>query len=258
MLAPEKRSDDTFNRMADVWLGDMELAARVRFDLETLARQNKLDFTGKVAYAEALLILGERDEAIRQINAAYGVRDHTEIAAFDRLMHLHRDVAMRARAIELCRELIGIPGVAAMETIFQNCRMLALWTGDLGLLGEMTDRETRSGLPSLTCEALSLLNGLGILDHVAEHQRIVADIVRDSQMHCQVYAVFDDDGQASLFQEIYIDGTKATRRGIRDDIRAAIARYSASVKIGALDLEQAIITLVSEAPRHGKDRLMAA
>jgi hypothetical protein len=248
MPIPVTRSDQVFNSLTNVDIEDVDTAVRSLFQLRPLARQGKLDFTGRVALAQAALIAGYRDEALAQIDAAYRVREIGLLPVIDRLVMLFRYVADRDRAVELSRVIAEVPGVLKNKVPMINCVLTALWSGDVNYLTFLTSIEESS--EPYAMDVLTTLRDLGMLEHWNTHQQIIFNIVKNIQMHGEVLIVMDDSGRDILIHRIFIDGTRADPSDVEMKIEAALDSYFETLGSGYRDYDLRVMTLVSESPRH--------
>lgn len=247
--AAARKSVELFNRMAEIGVNDVEEAVQCVFQLRTLARQGKLDFLGRVALAEALLIAGHRDEAVEQVEAAFHTVDFTDHEGMDRLSMALAHVGMRDRALSINKQLARSPGVAANHDAMANATVLALWAGDVEYLEELAGLQQAAGTESPAAGCLSLIDRRGLRAHLSTHQRIVIECVKDVMVHSASNMAFDEVGAPMIFNTVLIDGLRASRREIEDRISSALEGYYSSAGDEGADID-AIATIVSEAPRQ--------
>src|SRR5258706_7926393 len=107
---PARKADELFNRLTAVQFEDVEIARRLALELRQLNRQKPGDFTTKTALAEALLLSGQRDEAVEQMVGAFHLRRRNAYAEVDRLAMLFSFIGDRQRAVQLIEEIAFQPG----------------------------------------------------------------------------------------------------------------------------------------------------
>ncbi|CAK0762430.1 hypothetical protein WCLP8_3470009 [uncultured Gammaproteobacteria bacterium] len=245
---PAKRTSEIFNRLNGIGIEDIDAAERCLFQLRALGGMNKLDFSGRVAWAQAALIAGYRDQALEQMHAAYYIRDMTDWPAFDALMRVHMHAGLWGRALELSRALANTPGMSANELVMTNCALVALGAGDVAFLQELAKIQQSS--KNFAGGFLKQLEELEMLEHFGAHQRIVNEIVKDVQIHRSIGFCPDDDGCMVIIDQIYVDGTRTTRQSIRDRLYDALEADFAPLVPERFDYDLRVMPLVSVAPRH--------
>jgi hypothetical protein len=247
--AAARKSVELFNRMATIGVNDVEEAVQCVFQLRTLARQGKLDFLGRVALAEALLIAGHRDEAVEQVEAAFHTADLTDYEGMDRLSMALAHVGMRDRALSINKQLARSQGFAATSHILVNATFLALWAGDIEYLEELAGLQEASGAEGPAGEYLRAIEGRGLRAHLSTHQRVVIECAKDAMVYGTSNMALDEVGAPMIFNTVLIDGRRASRREIEDRIASALEGYYSSAGDEGADID-AIATIVSEAPRQ--------
>ena len=215
---PLEAAHEIFNRLAVVEPDGSTEAAQFVIQLARLNRQNPGDVTTRTAYAQALLLTGNRDAALAQIDAAYGLRNGANYAVSDRLAVLHMCIAARQNAKGLALRTYFAAKEGAAPDAMHNAALVALWLGDMVLLKRTAAAEAGRGEPSIATDFVNILSSSFMAETLEGHQRIVIDCLGQTQ--AWVEFATDHDATPLIMITHYLatdaEGLRSTERQIYD------------------------------------------
>lgn len=224
-LTPAKESAELFNEILTSELDEQEKLASLVWRARKLCRAAPSDFATRVAMASVLLQTGGRAEALQELDAAYGLRQIDELAAWQNLAHLFTCVLDYERAGDLIRATTKQTGISKNQGVAGNAVRFAVCSGDIAFLRELAAKLEGSEEFFSPRDVLQSLDEGGLAEHLAAHQRIVTDILDGMQSWIGAAPVVDNGGLVMIEVGRYLQYGKASRVALRGRITDALGAY---------------------------------
>lgn len=188
------RAADLFGDLFGPWTGvsrllddrpGLERATRQFTDLVRAGQGNLPRHA--VTAAGGLLLLGRRDEAAALVAVADETRmkDRTGLLSLPTLLalaRLHLILGDLDAAAALLRGVAAWPSLGEAPDLLAESAHMAFAAGDVAVLRDLRDRAGRPQREPVPWQYLVMLEAAGVTDHLAAHQRIVADCLGSAQV----------------------------------------------------------------------------
>lgn len=179
---PLRAASEIFNLLSGMTPDEPGAVEQCVIRLTRPCRTMPGDFLIRVALAESLLLCGDRDSALEQIDIAFQIRDSSDFAAISRLHVILFNTGQEKRAREIVEQTYFDQGRRAIAGAMDNVALFALWSGDIELLERAAEAaEDASQDSTFPRSYLEAIHATGIRDWIGEHQRVVVDMVRNHQ-----------------------------------------------------------------------------
>lgn len=215
---PQPESFEQFNALFGSNAGatavtlETDRLAKAEWTLRKLKRLNPGDFVVRTALGGVLLITGQREEALGELDAAYSLRGRHLVPAWCTLALANLVAGDYPRARALAAEIIDDDRCAMLEPAINNAAHIGFLSGDVDLLLKAGDAADRLGELNVASLVIRALGGPDFLPNLANHQRIVRSILGPTPRW--VHVQFVDDGMEPILLAVHwlFDGTRRDAR----------------------------------------------
>ena len=228
---PAEESVQLYNDVVvETQLDEQDKLASFIWRTRQLCRAAPSDFAARVVMASVLLRIGQRDEALENLDTAYGLRQIDKLAAWEHLAFLFTSVLDYERAGELIRSTTSNKEIRYQGGMIGNAARFAICSGDITYLRELAeisdadnlDADDESELPG---QLLRLLDEGDLAPHLGAHQQIITDLLSGVQSWTGVNTVDEDDGSEMIVVLRYVQHGKADRFALRRSVTDALNAY---------------------------------
>ncbi len=221
---PAEAATEIFNAILRSELDEQEKLGSLVWRARQLCHTQPTDFSVRVALASALLQTGMREEALQQLDTAFGLRQISEPGIVGTLAHLYVCVANYDRSKALFRMLTADPAHLKLDVVTKNAARFAVSAGDVGYLREINDLTTDSSTHSFPKIVLQILEASGMVEHLSAHQKIVTKIVGKHQAWIGAAPIDETDGFA-VWRHLMVDAAEC--RALARRVTEALCAYYA-------------------------------
>ena len=224
---PAEAATEIFNAIVGSELDEQKKLGSLVWRARQLCHTQPADFSVRVALASALLKTGMREEALQQLDTAFGLRQISEPGIVGTLAHLYVCVANYDRSKALFRMLTMDPGHLKLDVVTENAARFAVSAGDVGYLREINDLTTDSSTHSFPKIVLQILEASGMVEHLSAHQKIVTKIVGEHQAWIGAAPIDEMDGPATfaVWRHLMVDAAEC--RALARRVTEALCAYYA-------------------------------
>lgn len=224
---PAEAATEIFNAIAVSELDEQKKLGSLVWRARQLCHTRSADFSVRVALASALLQTGMREEALQQLDTAFGLLQINETVIACNLAHLYLCVANYDRSQALFRMLTADPANLTLDLVTGNATRFAVSAGDVGYLREINDLTTDSLNHSFPKEVLQILEASEMVEHLSAHQKIVTEIVGEHQAWVGAAPIDEPDGPAAfaVWRHLMVDA--AGCRALARRVTGALCAYYA-------------------------------
>ena len=168
---PKPEAPELFGQMLELADDDSETLGRLIWRLRQMSSRQPGDFTTRLAMAFGLIKMGDKDEALPHLHAAYGLRRTEAVAKRVNLMTTLNGAGKLQEARAVLEEILGDPEARSGEVVKYNSALVALRAGDVNLIRKLADEvDDKDGL---AVQSLEILTKNDLLDIFSDHQKIV-------------------------------------------------------------------------------------
>jgi hypothetical protein len=208
------------NRLIRLGYDDGREIGQIMWDLRKLAHQTQSDFDVRVTLADACARLGQREDAIREAKAAFGLRYTAQQGVTD-LVTVLSGLGMVAEASAAAHMLMERAGFIKLEPSVSAVLLAAVCAGDVERLTTLVDALDDQDSPSAI--ALDAIKDAGLLEHLSAHQSIVNDILKD--VRCIVKLHIDITGETAIALRYRVLGGTEDQLDMRRQMANALREY---------------------------------
>ncbi len=213
---PLREGDALFERFVEIDPDDAVGMTQLLFRAQSVARKLPNDFLVRVSTAGAATFASRRDLAVAELMAAFALRDISHPYSYNVLGYLHTCVGNYARASTVYRELIAAHGPHD-PTGTANALRHGVIAGDTDLIARILGDEAlvQSAKQEPTSEwaflALELLAQHEFMDHLADHQAAVNEVIHDWQVGVKLFVADDEGGSSMVVIQYLVLGDRRSR-----------------------------------------------
>jgi tetratricopeptide (TPR) repeat protein len=250
--AAAEESVELFNTLITLRPDQDAEIRRILWQLRGLRSKFPHNIEIALAYTEALVMLGEAQEALAVIDQAW--RDRRSLATdFKYALAFNlQGLGLYRQALELASEMLR------GENKFLNRRLAVMVQYAAWGLGDVEKiRWALSLFPGPATASwdamLERLAAVNLLEHLPEHQRIVRDVVFGHQTSASLLLSVDEDYGLELTECIYVGDDREERSRMEEQIHDRLDEYFASQGLSDKphwDLITPLVMHASAAPRR--------
>ena len=194
--------------------------------LKGLARQQPDNLVIKAAFGRALVMTGQREQSLPELEAAYRLRSPHFVEIQGALMHSFATIGDFQKALTLARELISASVVCYRQAAITHSSLTAFLAGDANYLLELEDLARSTDITN-TANLIISSFGRYLLPHLAKHLEIVHSFLQP--LACNYNAEFVDDGHEPMLMGVNygIHCSKIERRVLERKLFRALYDYYA-------------------------------
>lgn len=222
---PAKAATEIFNAILRSELDELEKLGSLVWRARQLCNTQPADFSVRVALASALLQTGMREEALQQLDTAFGLRQISEPGIVGTLAHLYVCVANYDRSKALFRMLTADPAHLKLDVVTENAARFAVSAGDVEYLREIVELTIDTPQNIFPNVALQIIEASGLADHLPTHQKIITEIVGEHQAWIGAAPVDETGGPAMLAVWRYLMVDAAECRALARRVTEALCAY---------------------------------
>jgi hypothetical protein len=138
---------------------------------------------------------------------------------------LYATMGRTERALDLMREIIAEPDLRRQDPALNNAAHLAFLAGDAAFLADISRYAGETEDLNVVGLLLATLKAGGLTDHLAGHQQIVFDLVRDVQCELWVSVLAEEDWPPLIAITSYVTAPPADRRRLEREMVDRLADY---------------------------------
>lgn len=188
--APKPEAPELFDQMLELADDDSEALSRLVWRLRQMSSRQPGDFTTRLAMAFGLIKMGDKDEALPHLHAAYELRRTEAVANRVNLMTTLNGAGKLQEARAVLEEILGDPEARSDEVAKYNSALVALRAGDVNLIRKLADEvDDKDGL---AVQSIEILTKNDLSDIFSEHQKIVEALLA---AHTLTFGAVTTEGQ---------------------------------------------------------------